>query len=669
MNNKAYSIIKMLLSAWLALSCSPTTSRAADRDPVILKERTENGRAEVRPDFGVAGEWGTWRVTYVVGEPGIDTDGGIRVQLPDAWHAGSRNSAIPLQASNPQGNHYVSAWCSIDETTLRTWVESESNAALVKHPKVSLDGRSERYVFVVRVQVKEGNLQAGDKITVVYGDRSKGSPGYRAGTVSTEPLPILLAVDADGDSRFRLLNMSPLIDLRPGTATGIQVHLPSQGLMDEPVSGLVSLTDQESNPVEHAAVVDLFAHNGSAQFPKTVSIPAGKGHARFKLTPTAPETLRLRARVRSFPLEAISNPCVVTSELSEEKIYWGDLHSHTHYSWDGVGSDSFRYARYIAGLDFYAMTDHAISPSDGHTRGLGPHAWEEYTDLVQEHHDPPDFVTIHAYECSLGKPFGHHNVYFRDRPGALITSTGSDLHQLWEALKEGEALTIPHHTGKFPAGIDFNIHHPGFRRNIEIYSGHGLSETYDPDHPLSFEHSLFTSDARSLKHPSYAQDAWRLGLYLSSIGSSDDHRAHPGLPHYGLTAVKAPTRSRAAIFQGLYDRRTYATSGAKIVLNFTLNNQPMGSVVHVEAAPLLFIQAVGTDGIEKVELLRHQEGEDRFQVIQSWKPDRMRFSAEYNDPGFKPGSIYYCRLTQTNTVRGRAVMAWSSPIWTRKATK
>jgi hypothetical protein len=296
---------------------------------------------------------------------------------------------------------------------------------------------------------------------------------------------------------------------------------------------------------------------------------------------------------------------------------------------------------------------------------LHPGLWDEYTKKTEQHNDPPAFVALHAYECSFGTPYGHHNVYFRGAPGALINPQTSTLPELWKALKAGDALTIPHHTGKFPKDVDYGYHDPELRRNFEIYSGHGLSAAYDPVHPLAFEHSWFTSDAKSLNWPSHAQDVWARGLHLSTVAASDDHRAQPGKPFYGLTAVRTTENSRDAVFQALYDRRTYGTTGAKILLDFTLNGQPMGSILDEANVAEIGLEAVGTDIISTVELLRHQPGEMGFAVIQTWKPYALEFMESFVDEACAPGSVYYMRLRQFNDIGGRAVMAWSSPIWIR----
>lgn len=634
-------------------------------EPRMDGNTTEAGTLRIVPDTAVSGTFGTWTVTYTVGSGGIVEGGGIRVQLPDEMHAGPRNSANRLQASDPKDDHYVSATCSRPEVALETIVEHEVSNTLVKNAKPSLDGRFERYVFVVRVRLVRGNLQEGDTISVVYGDRSGGSRGYRAGEVSSSPEPVLAAVDADGSNVFTLLAQRVMLRIDPGPPVMMLVHAPSQGVVGKPMRLLVALIDKENNPINEPATLRLSCPAGEADLPEVVKLADGKGYVEVSVEPEKTGTLRITATAEDGKLTATSNPVVVSDKPAPLQIFWGELHSHSHFSWDGVGYNNFEYARYVSGLDFYAMTDHAMKPEAEGTRGLYAGYWDEYTKEVEAHNDPPAFVTLQAYECSFGRPYGHHNVFFRGAPGPLLAPQEVTLPELWKALQAGQALTVPHHTGKFPSGIDFGIHDPEFRRNFEIYSGHGLSESYDPDHPLSFEHSLFTSDSKTLNEPTHAQDVWARGLILSTVAASDDHRAQPGKPYYGLTAVRAAENTRDAVFQALYDRRTYGTTGSKIILDFALNGEPMGRVVRGAYAAALSLSAVGTDAIQSVELLRHDPDGEGFQVINTWTPNALEFNKQYTDQSFQAGCVYYMRLRQVNEVGGRIVMAWSSPIWTR----
>ena len=223
----------------------------------------------------------------------------------------------------------------------------------------------------------------------------------------------------------------------------------------------------------------------------------------------------------------------------ERRIWWGDLHSHTDVSGDGIGTgeDAHEYARHVAGLDFYSRTDHNSYFEDGTLPG----DFTEYVRISDESDAPGEFVALNGYEVSFGSPYGHHNVYFRDRPVQVGDPSSTTLPEIWKALEGRRALTIPHHTLKMPAVVDWTgDENEAQRRNFEIYSAHGLSEEFDPYHPLAIEQSLFTNASASQRTGMWAQRAWENGLRLSTIAASDDHRAQPGLPHHGLAAGPEP---------------------------------------------------------------------------------------------------------------------------------
>ena len=90
----------------------------------------------------------------------------------------------------------------------------------------------------------------------------------------------------------------------------------------------------------------------------------------------------------------------------------------------------------------------------------------------------------------------------------------------------------------------------------------------------------------------------------------------------------------------------------------------MGRLVAVSAPPKLSFRAVGTDIITAMELLRYAPGDEAFSVVKRWEPSATELRAESVDEDWTAGAIYYVRVRQRNLVRGLAVMAWSSPIWT-----
>ena len=636
---------------------------------MVLHAVVQAESVRVEPSDGIAGHFGTWTVTYEVGGRGLRTGGALRVQLPDTWHAGERNSANRLQATDPADDHYVSARASRAGVRVVTSVESETENYLVKSFRKGLDGREERYVFVVRATIEAGELVAGDTIDVVYGDRSGGSRGMRAAIVSTTPEPILVAVDPDGSGRFDLIDHDATLVSESGVAAELLVAGPSTLVVGEPAELHIAAVDPYANPVPLREVVNLRVLQGDVDLPSTARFLDGRGYQTVTFTPRREGIVRLEADTRARLLRARSNPMQVFGEAPEARIYWGDLHSHTRHSFDGVGTGVFDYARYVSGLDFHAVTDHSQAAVAGFTRGLGPHVWAEHRAETDAHNAPGEFVTLHAYEASFQAPHGHHNVYFRGTPGPLLAPQRVGLPELWAAMTVGLALTIPHHTGKFPGPLHTLDHDPELRRNFEIYSAHGLSEVFDPDHPLAFEQSDFTNYSTSAPDGLFAQDAWARGLVLSTIAASDDHRSHPGQPHWGLAAVTAPELTRGAVFDALYHRRTYGTTEARILLDFRVNDEAMGGETTTNGVPQLEITAHGTDLIDSVEVLRYSEADGGFQEIYHLHPDALDFTWSATDRGFRDAAIYYVRLRQRDEIRGRAVMAWSSPIWVSEARR
>ena len=670
--------------------------RAGSLIPValILTFAAQSDSVRVEPAFGIAGDFGTWTVTYEVGSSGVQRGGSIRVQLPDTWHAARRNSANRLQATDPTDDHYVSARASRSDVRLLTEVEDESPNFLVKTDRRSIDGRQERYVFVVRVTVEDGDLAAGDTIDVVYGDTSGGSRGMRAAIVNTTPEPILVAVDRSGSGDHELLSDRPTIVSRSAVATELLVTGPSTLVVGESALLHLAVVDIYANPVtSFRDDVSLRVVQGNVDLPAAVELDEGRGYGTVAFTPRSAGLIRVKADTRDGLIQARGNPMQVFDSAPADRIFWGDLHSHTRHSWDGVGvgDAAFEYARYVSGLDFYAVTDHTSRrDQDGFTHGFGPWAWDEYTAATDAHNAPGTFATLHGYEASFGAPYGHHNVFFRSDAGPLLNER--TLPDLWAKLEAGEALTIPHHTGKFPLGVTSDAHHPELRRNFEIYSGHGLSEAYNPAHPLAPENVVFTNSSISAYPGFSAQDAWIDGLVLSAIGASDDHRSHPGQPHFGLAAVTAPELTREAIFDGLYERRSYATTGARILLDFRVNDAPMGAETSAESQepvaisagasdgtvgrirptsrlPRLSVSVHGTDIIESVEVLRYSEPDGGFTVIADFQPNALDFDWSGADHNYRDDAIYYARLRQRGTIRGRAVMAWSSPVWVARASE
>ena len=631
--------------------------------PLIDDVPATSGSLTVSPAAGVAGEWGTWTLRYEVGDEPIEELGGLRVQLPEEWHAGIRNSAFRMQASHAREPNRVAARASRADVVLQTIVELESDVSLDKTGRLSnLSGRAGYYDYVTRVIVRRGRLERGEYLDLVFGDTTRGSAGFQAGVLACPPTPVLVAVDHGGSGRFRPHVQRPTLEILPGEPAELVVTARSDAVAGDTIPLRVALVDRWANAATSAADLHLEVVEGAADLPAKAVLPAGIGWVEIPATPRGAGVLRIRVRDGARALSAVSNPVVVHEARPERQVYWGDIHSHTHISADGLGSgrEAYDYARHISCLDFYSRTDHASYFETG-----SPIAdFEGYAALADKADHPGEFATVHGYELSFGSPYGHHNVYFRGRPALPGDEYTLTLPELWKALRGETALTIPHHTLKMPEVVDWtDTDDPDLRRNFEIFSAHGLSEAFDPAHPLAVEQSLFTNASTTQRRGTSAQRAWEDGLRLSTLASSDDHRAHPGMPHQGLIAVRAAALTREDVFDAMRERRTYATTGARILLEFTAGGIEMGGEGRSPRPVAIRASAVGTDVIEVVEVLRHVVGRPGFRVVASLRPQADRFDWDVTDDPGPGAAIYYVRLRQHGLVRGVVAMAWSSPVW------
>ena len=646
------------------------------------------GTVAISPNSGRAGDWGTWVVTYTVGSCGIATGGGLQVALPERWHQWWRNSARRLQSVDPTAPYYVTAHTDRPGVRLHFEVLDASEAEYVKTFRTNVGyPPGSRYSWTVSVTVTEGALHAGDTINVVYGDMSHGGRGFTPPLWPGSPEHVRAAVDATGEGTFALLpdGALPLLHSEPGPPVELLLVLESRSVASREMRVRMVALDEFHNPVPAPdTAIYLVVAAGAATLP---SSPVKLGDAstwgcrEFTITPTAVGVLRLRGTSQDGRLYGLSNPSKVFATSVETDgspvggLYWGDIHSHSQYSWDGTGTrdDHFRYARYASLLDVYCATDH------NDRRSMSQEDWQQNVAYTGKWNAPGKFATILGYEASFGAPYGHHNVYYRGSAGPLHYQDEENPEEIWERAAreqlEGEMFTIPHHTGGFarPGGgvkHDWRIHDPRFRPTIEIYSSHGLSEEYAPDHPISMDVSDFTFNGPG-DPGNYAVDAWLAGLKFGVIGSSDNHGAQPGKEGFGTMAVWAPELTREAAFDAIRNRRTYGSTGSRIYLEFAVNGEPMGSEATITAREpvAVHVEALGTGPLRWIHVLRADldRPEAGFSVVhKEWFPGGsapMDFSFDWTDDTPPARAIYYVRVRQRDLVHGRVAQAWSSPVW------
>ena len=152
------------------------------------------------------------------------------------------------------------------------------------------------------------------------------------------------------------------------------------------------------------------------------------------------------------------------------------------------------------------------------------------------------------------------------------------------------------------------------------------------------------------------------GLKLGIVSGSDTHDNRPANPYKepgpsgpgGLTGVWAERLDRPTLFDALFNRRCYATTGVRIIVDFRVNDNWIGSTVESDSFTFT-ADVVGTADIEQVDLVVNGD------TARSYTPNRQHVQLEDEVPlRFSPIGANYCYLRVRQQDGNRA---WTSPIW------
>lgn len=399
-------------------------------------------------------------------------------------------------------------------------------------------------------------------------------------------------------------------------------------------------------------------------------------------TTISPETTGCLDVVGSNGWEATANP--LPQLVDGNSVFFGDIHWHTAFSTDGQRplERALRSARDELGLDFVGPSDHALNEGD-----YGRSTVHDQAKLCEAAEVAGSFCTIPGFE--LSRRYGHCNLYLPsfEALAALADQFAGGFNdvlrrirnryatkELMELIGDQPALLIPHHSNMGNEGG--NVHpdgrsywaayrwpsqpFPKHLRLIEINQQRGAFETEVPD--PDWQPPFWNPQQGGLGGS--AQTALARGHRIGFIGGTDNHNGWPTLEGDagqvgGVTGVIAAEHSRQAIFDALYERHCYATTGARVVATATLNGQLIGSEMGLPPNDERKFQVHlrGTAPWSRVQLISFGHLIHEFEVENSSRD----FLGEWTDqrPERPVEDVYYyIRAKQTD---GHCV--WLSPWW------
>ncbi|MGD9494810.1 MAG: CehA/McbA family metallohydrolase [Armatimonadota bacterium] len=629
----------------------PQGGREEVEEALFGISRSNAGHTTLRPGRVEVGEATDLEATYVAGPRGLPAGARVRFAIP-------RGFSRP-QTQDQHAPGYIRVRAAGTEGDVQVAVQIESM-------RLSDDSHEQ---FDIICLLPEG-LAAGGRIVVSYRTEEMHIFPWLRDEVErpywfAHLVPFAAAVAVD--ERKRWVELAPdhshSFETVAGHAERLHLILPGRRREDEEVVLRGIFTDRFRNvPTPRGIPIDIRLRIADKAGERDLGRPRGKFEAphrfRLPLGKLEPGIYRIRAYDDATgECLAQSNPLEIVDDDSDRlNIYWGEIHGHTEMS-DGIGAfeEMFRYARDEGCQDFAAATDHACYFTDNE--------WEWMQDVANSFNERGRFVTLLGYEWAGQQ--GHRCIYARGRRLKLfrgMCEPESSLDVVYSHFHENEDIvTGPHHTG---AGGGLEHHDPSIERFIEVYSMWGASDRIGaPKAPL------FPSD-----HPFPAHEWLRAGAMLGFTGGGDCHEgksgwtpddplgqgtALHGFAHQlryrsGLTAALMPELRRRELVEALRQRRTYATTGARILLNFEVSDVQMGQQGKAKRAEVE-AEVHAVSDLARLEVIR--EGK----VVHSVDVAGLDAELEWEDPvPVGESAWYYLHVIQRDGEE-----AWSSPVWLR----
>jgi hypothetical protein len=629
------------------------TRDAHDREDPNM---SEHGQITMSPQGDVvAGSMVTLTFVYTVGELGIAEGGSLRIAMPnDAWGWPEVPHHRFFQAGHDRGG-YDNGFVGYGRKNTLVEVETDGEAwvdlaAEERSPTAGLQGG---WSHNIAATVREGDLQPGDRIIITYGDTTWGEDGVEAPRVAaTDKDHFHGYVDVTGEREFVELPPDDLmIRVLPTPPAQVNVVAPAIVRPGWPF------------PVKLMAM-DAFRNRPTGNMEGEVRVGTARPEMKIGGSETftaedanlrvvegaealAPGIHRIAVTTADGSgVSGVSNPIWCTER--DLNVYFGDLHCQSMWHSDSIGTpdEGYEYGRDVAGLDFMAITD-----SNGHKKEEG---WQATQEAVIKFYDPGRFVSLKGFE--YGFRDGHRNIIYRttEIEPTLDDLSGSDANEMFEYFRgRDDIISIPHHTKSW---TNWDYYDQELECLVEVYSCWGSGVEHQD--PLWY---------KSEKPGSGVFNALARGYRFGFIGCGDSHAGTPGRSYpqdrqwcvhqkSGFTCVYAPELTREAIFDSLKARRVYATTGARMILEFSVDEVMMGGEVDVtdsSAERVIRIHAIGTDTISHLKIVKNNEP----LFVREVGDDEEYF--EYRDASeARDGDFYYVRVVQTDEET-----AWSSPVW------
>ena len=377
-----------------------------------------------------------------------------------------------------------------------------------------------------------------------------------------------------------------------------------------------------------------------------------------------------------------------------EGFFFGQLHAHTTMS-DGQGTPeaAFAEARDVAGLDFFALSDHSNWFDAGYTfpgsgvrasNADGPEIFNLDTyqstgsvnwttgNLAAEAAARDTFVAENGFEFTWAGGPGHINTFNTDgwvgRQNSFLNTNNNDLRlqRYYDLLRRTpQSISMFNHPGTTFGNFNNFAHF-----DAEIAQRIPLIEVSNGEGAIGAG-GFFPS------HEQYIMALDR-GWLVAPANSQDNHRGRFGWANEGRVAVYTNEFSEDGLWQAFRERAVYSTEIRDMEITFYMNNEPMGSVLHTIPAVAEFEATVYVPEEARVHIPGAPRDHYTITAMElvtngGVTLERQEFNvpagelATYNVSMNTPDAGYYFLRVHAVNSRGQARVAMTAPVWIGRA--
>lgn len=282
-------------------------------------------------------------------------------------------------------------------------------------------------------------------------------------------------------------------------------------------------------------------------------------------------------------------------------VYYGSLHNHSNVS-DGQGTpdEAYDYAKNVAQLDFFGLSDHANL--------MNAAEWLLIKTTANLYNEDNIFAAFYGFEWTTYFSYGHVTVVNTDDYCSNTSPTNTFNGLLnWLNVRNGAAFFNHPGWDVFAFNEFDHFTDPPSEKfvGIELWNDHdGFSKYYYND-------GFYGNDGNKGYFDEALIRQWKIG----AAGGDDNHTATWGTATPFRMGVLAQAKTRTDIFNAIMARRFFSTLDNNLVVSFQINNNEMGSTIPGGSWETV-IEAFDSDNeiITNVDLFKNGV------LIQSWAP-------------------------------------------------